>query len=90
MGEKVTVPAELRARLAAANGDAVPLCDDAGNVIGYYLSAAQVAAREEYRAAARLGRPFSDEEITGIAERSRADTRPRRTMADVLRLVECG
>ena len=85
MGERVTIPADVRAKLAAAT-DPVELCDDAGNVVGYALTPAQMAALDA-RPPLPTG-PWTDAEIQQIAARSRADTRPRRTMAEVMRLVE--
>jgi hypothetical protein len=59
-------------------------------VIGYYVSPAQLARSEaDHRAVvAWLDRLFPPAEIARIIERSKADTRPKRTMEDVLRLVE--
>jgi hypothetical protein len=90
MAEKVTIPAELRQKLAGANGDAVPLCDDAGNVVGYYLSPELMARREEERkvVSSWLDSLWTPEEIVRIVERSKYDSRPKRTMEEVLKLVE--
>jgi len=51
MNEKVTVPAELRAKLAGANGNPVPLCDESGTVIGYYVTPTRMATIEADRKA---------------------------------------
>lgn len=55
MNETVTVPAELRERLANAGGDPVPLCDDAGKVIGYALTPHQLS-----RLAVKPGAPIDE------------------------------
>jgi hypothetical protein len=90
MAEKVTIPADLREKLAGANGDAVPLCDETGNVVGYYLSPELMSRREEERkaVAAWLDRLWTPDEIARIVERSKKDSRPKRTMEEVLKLVE--
>ena len=49
MAEMVTIPSELREKLAGANGNAVPLCDEAGNVVGYYLSPDRMATLQDER-----------------------------------------
>ncbi len=85
MSEKVTLPAELREKLAGANGHAVELCDDAGNVMGYYLSADRLAAFEDERRAAyaRADALVSEEELSA-AERSGGS----HSMEEVFRLLE--
>lgn len=90
MGETVLIPAELREKLAGANGNPVPLCDEVGNVVGYFLSPARMAkAEEEHRAVvAWLDGLWPPEEIARIKERLKDETRPKRTMAEALRLVE--
>jgi bifunctional DNA-binding transcriptional regulator/antitoxin component of YhaV-PrlF toxin-antitoxin module len=83
MAEKVTIPAELREKLAAANGDAVPLCDEAGNVVGYYLTAAQLEKLDgERRARAAL---WTDEEIARLEEELAKDPRPDVPHEEVMR-----
>ena len=84
MSEKVAIPPELRGKLVSANGGPVPMCDDAGHVFAYSFTPAQLA---------RLAPPapadmWTDEEIARAIERSKSDTRPKRTMAEVLKLVE--
>ena len=66
MAEKVTIPAELRAKLAGANGNAVPLCDEAGNVVGYYLTPALLDKLDSQRRA--LHELWTDEEIARLEE----------------------
>jgi len=90
MGEKVTVPAELRAKLATANGTRIPLCDESGNVIGYALTPTQMAkCDDEHKAVVEsLDSLWPADDIKRIIERSKNDQRPKRTMAEVMRLVE--
>lgn len=90
MAEKVTIPAELREKLAGANGDAVPLCDEAGNVVGYYLSPELMARREEERkvVSAWLDSLWSPDEIARVKQRLQDTSRPKRSMEDVLKLAE--
>jgi hypothetical protein len=90
MSEKVKASSELQAKLAAANGDRIPLCDDAGNVIGYALTPAQMARCDEAHKAmmAWLDRVWPPEAIAKVKERLKDETRPKRTMSEVLRLVE--
>lgn len=84
MSEKVAIPAELREKLVSANGGPVPMCDDAGNVFAYSLTPAQLP----WLAPPAPADPWTPEEIARIAERLKDDTRPKRTMAEVLKLVE--
>jgi hypothetical protein len=92
MAEKVTIPSELREKLAGANGDAVPLCDEAGDVVGYYLSPELMARREEERKAvvAWLDSLWSPDEIVRVKQGLQDTSRPRRSMEDVLKLIEGG
>lgn len=84
MNEKVTLPADLREKLAGANGRAVELCDDAGNVMGYYLSADRLAAFEdERRAAYAKADALVTEAELDAAERSGGS----HTMDDVFKLL---
>lgn len=83
MSEKVAIPAELRGKLVSANGGPVPMCDDAGNVFAYSLTPAQLA-----RLTPNPDDPWTPEVIARAIERSENDTRPKRTMAEVLKLVE--
>jgi hypothetical protein len=86
MAEKVTIPAELREKLAGANGDAVPLCDDAGNVVGYYLTPAQLDKLDaDRRARAAL---WTDEEIARLEAELANDSRPDMPHEEVMRWVE--
>jgi hypothetical protein len=84
MSKKVTIPADLREELAGANGDPVVLCDDAGNVVGYAVTPGQLP----WLAPPAPADPWTPEEIARAIERSKNDTRPKRTMAEVLKLVE--
>jgi hypothetical protein len=85
MAEKVTIPAELREKLAGANGDAVPLCDDAGNVVGYYLSPTRMEAiRAERVAQYEAGGKLVSEAELDAAERAGG----RHSMAEVFKLLE--
>ena len=90
--EKILATDALREKLAGANGDPIPLCGAAGNVVGFALTPARMVKAEQDHAAvvAWLNEVFPPEEIARIVERSRNDTRPKRTTAEVLRLVEGG
>ncbi len=90
MSEKLTATPELREKLANANGDPIPLCDEAGNIVGYALTPARMAKAEQEHAAvvAWLDGLWPPEEIVRIKERLGDDTRRKHTMAEVLRLVE--
>ncbi len=90
MSEKVAASAELLAKLATANGDRIPLCDESGNVIGYALTPTQMAkCDDEHKAVvAWLDSLWPAEDIARIMERSKNDARPKRTTEEVLRLVE--
>ena len=81
----MTIPADVRARLAAAT-DRVELCDEAGNVVAYALTPAQMAALDARPPLPTV--PWTDDEIRQIAERLRDPSRPKHTMAEVMRLVE--
>lgn len=84
MTEKVTMPAELRAKLGAANGDAVPLCDETGNVVGYYLSAERMASiAAERKAMYDEASGLVSEEELDAAERAGG----RHTMDEVFKLL---
>ena len=74
----------------SANGDPVPVCNPAGEVVGYYVSPDYVAQSDHHREVvnAMLDRLFPPEEIARIVERSKNDPRPRRSMDEVLRMVE--
>lgn len=48
MNEKVTIPADLRAKLT---GGAAQLCDESGNLVGYYLSLDRMETLEAERKA---------------------------------------
>ena len=86
MAEKVTIPADLRDKLAGANGDAVPLCDEAGNVVGYYLSAGEMQRlNSPYR---ELHAYWNDEKVAQLEEERRNDPRPDVPHAEVLRWVK--
>lgn len=79
MSEHVTAGAALQEKLAAANGHAVELCDEAGKVVGYALTPEQV-------------RRFEVEVEKALVSKEELDRRTARpaayTMEDVLRLVE--
>lgn len=85
MAEKVTLPAELREKLAGANGDAVPLHDEAGNVVGYYLSAAEMDRRDRKRR--ELLATWSDEDIARLEEERKNDPRPDVPHEEVMRWI---
>lgn len=84
MSEKVTLPADVTAKLAAANGDPVPLCDEAGNVVGFYLSPDRLASIEAERKAAYAA-------VGGLATEQQLDAAERtggsRSMDEVFRLL---
>lgn len=86
----VTLDETTANRLTAANGNPVPLFNPAGELIGYYLSPARMgkAVRDELAASGELDKLYPPEEVARIVERSKADTRPRRTMDEVIRLIE--
>ncbi|MBA4064176.1 MAG: hypothetical protein C0501_10770 [Isosphaera sp.] len=84
MGEKVTIPADLRAKLAGANGAAVPLYDDAGNLIGFYLSPERMAGWEDERKAAYEAAALVTEEQLDAAERRGG----RHSMDEVFKLLK--
>ena len=79
MNEHVTAGAALQEKLAAANGHAVELCDEAGKVVGYALTPEQV-------------RRFEVEMEKALVSKEELDRRTAHpaayTMEDVLRLVE--
>ncbi len=86
MAQKVTLPADLREKLAGANGEAVPLCDEAGNVVGYYLSAEEMDKRSRnYRA---LHEYWTDERIAQLEEERKNDPRPDVPHEEVMRWVK--
>ena len=86
MAEKVTIPAELREKLAGANGGAVPLCDEAGNVVGYYLTPEHLnKLGSKYRA---LHEYWTDERIAQLEEERKNDPRPDVPHEEVMRWVE--
>jgi hypothetical protein len=84
MSDKVTVPAELRDKLAGANGYPIPLCDEAGAVVGYFLSPTGFAALQSERAAAYelAGALASETELDAAEARGGA-----RAMDDVFKLL---
>lgn len=85
MAEKVTIPAELREKLAGANGDAVPLCDEAGNVVGYYVSPARMEViRGEREAMYDAGSSLVPEDELDAAERAGGS----HSMDEVFKLLE--
>jgi hypothetical protein len=86
MAQKVTIPAELRAQLAGANGDAVPLCDEAGNVVGYYLTPAQLTKLSSRYP--ELHEYWTDERIAQLEEDRKNDPRPDVPHEEVLRWVQ--
>jgi hypothetical protein len=85
MTEKVIVPADVQLKLAQANGNAVPLCDEAGTVIGYYVSSDRLASIEAERKAAygAFGALATEEELDA-AERDGGS----HTMEEVFKLLE--
>jgi hypothetical protein len=83
MAEKVTIPAELRAKLAGANGNAVPLCDEAGNVVGYYLTPALLDQLDSKRRA--LMELWTDEDIARLEEERKNDPRSDVPHEEVMR-----
>ena len=84
MSEKVIVPAEMQVKLAGANGNAVPLCDEAGNVIAYALSPARMEKIEEERKAMYdAASSIVTEEELDLAERAGGS----HTMAEVFNRV---
>lgn len=83
MSEKVTIPAALREKLTAANGDPIPLCDDAGNVVAYALTPAQFA-----RLTPKPEETWTDEEIARLEEELANDPRPDVPHEEVLRWFE--
>ncbi|MBA4062903.1 MAG: hypothetical protein C0501_04190 [Isosphaera sp.] len=83
MSKKVTIPADLREELAGANGDPVVLCDEAGNVVGYAVTAARFA-----RLTPKPEDPWTDEEIARLEEERKNDPRPDVPHEDVLRWFE--
>ena len=86
----VTLDEATVKQLTTANGHPIPLRNPAGEVVGYYLSPEQMAkAEEEHKAVvAWLDGLWSPEELARIKQRLQDKTRPKRTMADVLQLVE--
>jgi hypothetical protein len=86
MAQKVTIPADLREKLAGANGDAVPLCDESGNVVGYYLTPALLDKLDSKRRARR--ELWSDEDIARLEEELANDPRPDVPHEEVMRWVE--
>jgi hypothetical protein len=82
----VTLDDATVGRLRAANGRPVPLFNSVGEVIGYYLSAAQFA---EFRSrTSSLHDAYSPEELVRL-ERERAnDPRPDVTHEEVLRWLK--
>jgi len=83
MSDKVTASSELREKLAKANGESVQLCDDAGNVIGYAVTAAQMA-----RLTPKPEDPWTPEEIARLEEERKNDPRPDVPHEEVLRWFE--
>jgi hypothetical protein len=75
MVEKITLPAELRAKLMQANDEPVPIFDAAGNLVGYYLTPAQfhalssLASEEELDAAEQVGGSHSMDDVFKLLER---------------------
>ena len=66
------------AKLVAANGHKIPLCDTAGTVVGYGVSPERMRVFEMLHSEemARVHANWSDEEIAAIIERRRNDQRP--------------
>jgi len=84
MSDKVTIPAELREKLAGANGHPIPLCDDSGNVVAYCLSPSGLATLQaERQAAYAWAGALATEEELDAAERAGG----ARTMDDVFKLL---
>lgn len=80
MSDKITVPAELRDKLAGANGHPIPLCDETGTLVGYFLSPTGFAALQSERAPAH--------ELASEAELDAAEARGgSRSMDEVLKLL---
>ena len=79
MSEHVTAGPALQEKLAAANGHAVKLCDEAGKIIGIAVTLEQLHRYEMEVAKGRV----SQEELD-----RRAATPGRYTMEDVFRLLE--
>lgn len=86
----VTLDEKTSSQLVAANGHPVALCSPCGEVIGYYISPSRLAEaeREHREIIAELDRVWTPAAIARIAERSKNDPRPKRTMEEVLRMVE--
>lgn len=74
-------------KLSAANGGPVRLRNPAGEVLGYYFSAAQMGRQQAGWQAAPAGR-WTDEEIARLAEERKNDPRPNIPHDEVLRWVE--
>jgi hypothetical protein len=78
VSEQVVADSDLRAKLAAANGQGIKLCDETGKVIGYALTPEQLRRYEIELEKARVPK----EELDKIAA-----TPGGYSMDDVLRLV---
>jgi hypothetical protein len=79
VSEQVVADSDLRAKLAAANGQGIKLCDEAGKVIGYALTPEQLRRYEIEYAKSRL----SEQDIERILSAPGGYS-----MEDVLALVE--
>lgn len=82
----ITLDLPTREQLAKANGLFVELYDDAGRVIGYFLSPERQAQIQQERKVlySRADLLFPPERI----EAALNDPRPNHTMEEVLRLFE--
>ncbi len=78
------------AKLAGANGHAIPLCNPGGGVVAYGVSPERLAKLEDaYRAQiAELDRIWTPELLREIIERRKADTRPKIPHEEVMRWIE--
>lgn len=79
MNEQVIADAELQAKLLAANGRTVKLCDETGNIIGVALTLEQARRFEMELAIAKLPKEELDR---------RAAAPGGYSMEDVFRLLE--
>jgi hypothetical protein len=88
--EPVTLDDATAARLAQANGQAIPLCNTEGGIVAYSVSPERLSKLEEaYRARiAELDRNWPPEEIARIIEARKNDKRPRIPHSEVMRWIE--
>lgn len=72
------------------NGDALPLLDSTGELLGYFITPTQKQKSDGEHATvvSWLDELWPPEVITEAIARSKRDTGPKRTMEDVFRLFE--